>query len=72
MPQNKYYDQKTIVLTGAASGIGRELALQLAAQGARVWALDRDNDGLLDTAGLAQAQGLSILTHSLDVADAQA
>jgi hypothetical protein len=37
---------KRALVTGAASGIGREIALQLAAPGARVLAADIDKDGL--------------------------
>ncbi|MFM6854965.1 MAG: SDR family NAD(P)-dependent oxidoreductase [Sphingopyxis sp.] len=36
---------KTIVITGAASGIGRETALRFAAEGATVFAADRDVAG---------------------------
>lgn len=37
---------QTVLLTGAASGIGRQAALQFAAAGWRVLAVDRDGDGL--------------------------
>jgi NADP-dependent 3-hydroxy acid dehydrogenase YdfG len=60
---------RTAVVTGAASGIGRELALQLAAAGARVHALDIDGPRL---ATLSEASGIAITTAELDVADAEA
>jgi len=40
------FRDKVALITGAASGIGRQLALQLAAHGAKVAALDRQDDGL--------------------------
>lgn len=44
---------KTVLLTGAASGIGRATALQLAEEGAHVLAVDRDREGLDELVGLA-------------------
>ncbi len=37
---------KITIVTGAARGIGRAIAERLTAGGARVWAVDRKNDGL--------------------------
>jgi rhamnose utilization protein RhaD (predicted bifunctional aldolase and dehydrogenase)/NAD(P)-dependent dehydrogenase (short-subunit alcohol dehydrogenase family) len=45
-----------VVVTGAASGIGREVARDLAARGAHLVLADRDGDGLAETAAsLAEA-----------------
>ena len=41
---------QTIVITGAASGIGRALALRLAAHGSPVAIVDQNADGLEETA----------------------
>ena len=49
------FGQSVAIVTGAASGIGREIALVLARQGARVLAVDRNGDGLREVC--AQAQG---------------
>ena len=60
------------IITGAASGIGRQLALQAAARGAAVIASDIDRNGLLETQELGNQQGLQIEVHQLDVADKEA
>jgi NAD(P)-dependent dehydrogenase (short-subunit alcohol dehydrogenase family) len=55
---------KAVAVTGAASGIGRATALQLAAAGATVHALDRDAESL---AAVAAAGALTV--HLVDVSD---
>lgn len=45
-------DNKTAVVTGAASGIGRAVARRFAAEGARVFGLDHDAAGLASVAGI--------------------
>ncbi|MBC9252390.1 hypothetical protein A9179_19125 [Pseudomonas alcaligenes] len=61
---------KNVVITGAGSGIGRELALQLAARGCRLALADRDEQGLAETAIQARLAGAgSLLTQRLDVSD---
>jgi short-subunit dehydrogenase len=61
-------DRKVWVVTGAGSGMGRELVLQLLERGARVAAVDRSADGLEQTAALARA-GERLSTHVLDITD---
>jgi len=61
-----------IVLTGAASGIGAALAVQLAAKGAKLALVDRDAGGLDAVAERARASGGTVTTHVLDIADAAA
>ena len=61
--------RKTAIITGAGSGIGRAVALELAAQGWSVALTGRRAAPLRDTA--AQAQG-ETLVHPADVSDAQA
>jgi len=59
---------KVVVVTGAGSGLGREVALLMLRRGARVAAVDLRTEGLEQLAGLAQAdQRLS--THVVDVTD---
>jgi len=63
-----FFDGKIVALTGAASGIGRALAFDLAKRGAILALADRDAEGLAETARLAPA-GSRITQHALDVAD---
>jgi NAD(P)-dependent dehydrogenase (short-subunit alcohol dehydrogenase family) len=60
---------KVCVVTGAASGIGRGIALAFAAAGAEVVALDREPDGCAQTAGELKRQGATAMPLSCDVAD---
>jgi NAD(P)-dependent dehydrogenase (short-subunit alcohol dehydrogenase family) len=57
------------LITGAASGIGRALAIQAAQKGTSVIATDVNTTGLAETAQLA---GGKLETHRLDVSDADA
>lgn len=61
---------KCAVITGAGSGIGRELALQLAARGARLALADIDAQGLGETLSQARLLGAGQqLGQTLDVSD---
>jgi NAD(P)-dependent dehydrogenase (short-subunit alcohol dehydrogenase family) len=63
---------KVAVITGAASGIGRSLALRCAQQGMRVVIADKDAEALRVTAAELQATGADVLAVPTDVAQAQA
>ncbi len=52
----RHFGGKTVILTGAASGIGRSLALRLAAAGAIVHAMDNNAEGLDSLAATAKVQ----------------
>lgn len=56
-------------MTGAASGIGRATALRLAAEGARVFAVDRDETRLAETVARIEAAGGEASAQRLDVSD---
>lgn len=60
---------KTIVVTGAGSGMGRELALELLTRGARVAALDMNEDAVLETTRLAPDAKDKISTHVANITD---
>ncbi|WP_153504233.1 SDR family NAD(P)-dependent oxidoreductase [Cumulibacter manganitolerans] len=62
---------KTVVITGAASGIGRALAIQAAAEGARLALSDVDTEGLAVTATRC-GPGCAVRTDRLDVAERSA
>jgi 3-hydroxybutyrate dehydrogenase len=59
-----------ILLTGAASGLGRGLALYFAGKGHRLVLADRNADGLRETVGLLGAAAERATAHVLDVASA--
>ncbi|MFJ8358536.1 SDR family NAD(P)-dependent oxidoreductase [Streptomyces sp. NPDC093984] len=61
--------ERTVFVTGAASGIGRATAVLLAEAGATVHCADRDAPGLRETAALIEDRGGTAHTHHLDVTD---
>jgi len=63
---------KTAIVTGAAHGFGRAIALTLGRYGAAVWAVDRLADELAETAELARQAGLRCTPAVCDVADSDA
>ncbi|HBL42091.1 MAG TPA: NAD(P)-dependent oxidoreductase, partial [Planctomycetaceae bacterium] len=57
------------LVTGAASGIGREIALQLAAEGVDLFLWDIDEAGLADTAETVSLVGVEVITRTCDLTD---
>ncbi len=69
----KNLKDKVVVITGAGSGIGRALAVNLAGKGALLALSDVDEAGLAETASLATNAGSpDVHTARLDVADREA
>lgn len=64
------FDNKVIAITGAGSGIGRALALNLAGRGAALALSDKDADGLAETKRLLGNRPASVT--ALDVTDTAA
>lgn len=60
---------KWAVVTGAASGIGRETALELGRRGASLAICDVDDAGLESTRKSLEALGRQVLAERVDVAD---
>ena len=63
---------KLAIVTGAASGIGRATAVELARRGAHLAISDLDRSGLAETAKRIEALGSGVTTYLLDVADRDA
>jgi NAD(P)-dependent dehydrogenase (short-subunit alcohol dehydrogenase family) len=68
----KSFQGKVAAVTGAASGIGRALAVALAKRGAGVALSDVNEAGLDETVRLAQTHGVKVTSQKLDVADRDA
>jgi NADP-dependent 3-hydroxy acid dehydrogenase YdfG len=63
------FEGKVAVITGAGSGIGRALAVNLAAKGAKLALSDIDAEGLADTVRQAEALGAQVKSDHLNVAE---
>src|SRR5690349_4310719 len=64
------YSGKTALVTGAASGIGRALALALAARNARIILVDLNAEGLAETAARTGPDTLTLAADLVDPAEA--
>src|ERR1700747_1792004 len=62
-----YFAGKTILITGAASGIGRATALIFAREGANVVCADINEQGARDTAAAVNGAGSQALALKADV-----
>lgn len=63
---------RSIVITGASSGLGKALALHYAAPGVELHLLGRDMQRLQETISLCEAKGASVHFACIDVLDREA
>ncbi|GIV61694.1 MAG: short-chain dehydrogenase [Rhodothermaceae bacterium] len=63
---------KVALVTGASRGIGRQIALTLAAEGCRLVICARGQEALAGTAAEIEAGGAEVLALPLDITDADA
>lgn len=68
----KNFDGKVAVITGAASGIGRALAISLAKRNCKLVLADKDIAGLQQTKETILLYDVECSSHELDVSDANA
>ena len=66
------FHDNVVILTGASSGIGREVALQLADRGARLALAARGLQRLEEVAGACRERGADAIAVSTDVTDPEA
>ncbi|UCH12612.1 MAG: 3-oxoacyl-[acyl-carrier-protein] reductase [Candidatus Omnitrophota bacterium] len=63
--------EKTAMITGAAQGIGKEIALTLAREGANLAICDVNKDGITETQKEIESAGVKVLSFVVDVTDAK-
>jgi len=65
----KDFNGRVVAITGASSGIGRALAVDLARRGSHLALADLDDDGLAETVALCEGRGVKVTSAAIDVAD---
>ena len=65
----KDFRNKVALVTGAGSGIGRALALNLADNGCSLAILDWNKDSLEETEAMLKKKNIAVSTHVLDIRD---
>jgi NAD(P)-dependent dehydrogenase (short-subunit alcohol dehydrogenase family) len=71
MPIKRHFEGKTVVVTGAAGGMGAAFARRFGQSGARIAMLDLKAEALAQTAARLRAEGIDAADRPCDVSDAQ-
>ncbi|MFB2117996.1 SDR family NAD(P)-dependent oxidoreductase [Parapedobacter sp. 2B3] len=69
MNMNKRFDKQVAIVTGAANGLGKGIALRLAEEGCQVVLLDINKEQLANTVSEFSHRGLLVEGQQLDVSD---
>ncbi len=65
----KDYKEKVALITGAGSGIGRALALELANSGCSLALVDWNEESLVETKLMLENKNVAVSTHAFDISD---
>ena len=60
---------RVVFVTGAAAGIGRATAERLGAEGASLYLVDIQKDGLEETRAICEGKGIDVVANPCDVSD---
>ena len=66
---SKRFNDRVVLVTGAAAGLGRCFAEKFAGEGARLILVDIEEKGLEETASLLRERGSLCSTHRVDLGD---
>jgi short-subunit dehydrogenase len=70
--RSNYWTNKVVMITGASSGIGRGVALEIASRGGNLGLLARREDLLNEIVSEARSRGVKAVAATADVRDAEA
>ena len=65
-------DGKVVIITGCSTGLGKQQAIRMAVEGARLAICARNEARLMETARLCEELGADVLAMSVDIMDADA
>lgn len=60
-------NNKVIIVTGGGNGMGRELVLSLLSRGAKVVAIDINEEALIETVAISKGDKAALLTYVVDI-----